>query len=97
MVKHVATYPLEMDKAKERNSNGCHHCASFLNCPDTAFEQSTTAPPDAVGFSFAPDVIKRNRQLILVVREYVKSFKTTTLIEHERHQSIRDALMIIII
>ena len=47
-------------------------CASLLNCPDTAFEQSTTAPPDAVGFSFAADVIKGNRQLILVVRDRIR-------------------------
>lgn len=61
-----------MDKAIERISNGCHHFASLLNCADTAFEQCTGALLDAVGFSFAANVIKRNRQLILVVREYVK-------------------------
>ena len=61
-----------MDKAIERISNGCHHYASLLNCPGTAFEQSTTAPPDAVGFSFAADVIKGNRQLILVVRDRIR-------------------------
>ena len=82
-----------MDKAIECITKWCHHCASPLNYPHTAVEQSTTAPPDAVGMSFAADVIKRNRQLILVVREYVTSSKTTTLLEDERHQSLRGALV----
>jgi hypothetical protein len=43
--------------------------------------------------SFAADVIKRNRQLILVVRECVTSFTTTTLIQDEYYQSLRDALV----
>ena len=38
-------------------------------------------------------MIKRNCQLILVVRERVTSFTTTTLLEEERHQSLRDALI----
>ena len=32
-------------------------------------EQYTTDPPDPVGVSFAGDVIKRNQQVILVLRE----------------------------
>ena len=42
---------------------------------------------------FAADVIKRNRQLILVLRECVTSFTSSTLIDDERHQTLRDALI----
>ena len=86
-------FALDVDKSIEGVTKGCHQCASLLKCPHTIVEQSTTAPPDAVGVSFAADVIKRNRQLILVVRECVTSFTTTTLIEDERHQTLRDALI----
>ena len=56
-------------------------------------EQSSSPPPDAVGVSFAADVIKRSRQLVLVLRECVSSFTATTLLEDERHSTLRDALI----
>ena len=55
--------------------------------------QSSLEPPDAVGISFAADVIKRSRQLILVVRETVTSFTVACFIEDERHATLRDALL----
>ncbi|CAB4013223.1 Retrovirus-related Pol poly from transposon opus [Paramuricea clavata] len=60
---------------------------------DLYFEQSTTPSPETVGVSFAADVIKRKRKLILVLRECITSFTTTTLIQDERHQYLRDALV----
>ena len=41
-------------------------------------------PPDAVGMTFAADVIKQARQLILVVRERATSYKTTCLVVDKR-------------
>ena len=55
--------------------------------------QSSCDPPNALGFTFAADVIKRNRQLILVLRETVTSFTTSCLIEDERHDTLRDVLI----
>ena len=79
-----------MDKTRESITNGCHDFALLFNCPHTAVEQSTDTPRDCVR---AADMIKSNRHLILVVREYVTSFTTTTLLEDERHQSLRDAMI----
>ena len=56
-------------------------------------EQSTSDPPDAVGLSFAADVMKRNKQLILVVREIATSFTTSCIIENERHDTLRASLI----
>lgn len=93
MVTRRYLFALDLDKAIERTTNSCHHCASLRKNPHTVIEQSTTAPPDAVGISFAADVVKRNRQLILVIRECVTSFTTTTLLEDERHNTLRNALI----
>ena len=73
----------------------CHQCASLLTTPRTVIEQSSGDPPDAVGVSFSSDVIKRNRQLILVVRETTTrtSFTTSCLIDSERHDTLRDSLI----
>ena len=93
MVVRRYLFALDMDKAIDRVAISCHHCASLRQIPHTVIEQSTAASPDAVGISFAADVIKRHRQLILVLWECVTSFTTTTLLEDERHQSLRDALV----
>ena len=52
-----------------------------------------TNPPEAVGQSFAADLIKRSRQFILVLRETVTSYTSSLLVEDERHQTLRDALI----
>ena len=49
-------------------------------------------PPEAVGMSFAADVLKQNRQLILVLRETASSYTAASLIENEKHDTLRDAL-----
>ena len=93
MVTRRFLFALDIDRAIERVSSSCHHCASLRKSPHTVVEQTTTAPPDAIGTSFAADVVRRNRQLILVVRECVTSFTTATLLDDERHETLRDALV----
>ncbi|KAK2552052.1 hypothetical protein P5673_027085 [Acropora cervicornis] len=61
--------------------------------PQPRIEQSSCEPPDAVGISFTADVLKRSRQLILVLRESVTSYTSTMVIEDERHHTLRDALV----
>jgi hypothetical protein len=41
--------------------------------------------------AFAADVMKRERQLVLIVRECVTSFTFTKLLESERYHDLRDA------
>ncbi|KAJ8369657.1 hypothetical protein SKAU_G00096850 [Synaphobranchus kaupii] len=86
-------YALDLDKAVERVSDGCHSCAALRRSPGAKVEQSTSPPPDAVGVSFAADVLKRSRQVILVLRETVTSFTSTLLISDECHETLRDALV----
>ena len=76
-------YALDMTKTVERVSAACHTCASLKKVPDSFIQQSTEDPPEAIAASFAADVLKRNRQLILVVRESVLSFTSACVIEDE--------------
>ncbi|KAK3746301.1 hypothetical protein QZH41_004542 [Actinostola sp. cb2023] len=93
MVTKRYLFALDIDKAIDRVTLSCHPCAALRQTPRTRTEQVSSAPPDAVGVSFAADVIKRSRQLILVLRECVTSYTTTLLIENERHQTLRDGLI----
>ena len=86
-------FALDMDKAIERLVNSCTSCAALSHTPLARIEQSSCEPPDAVGISFAADVLKHSRQLILVLRESVTSYTSTMVIEDERHHTLRDALL----
>ncbi|ROL49969.1 hypothetical protein DPX16_6377 [Anabarilius grahami] len=83
-------YALDLEAAIQHTSRGCHQCAALAKSPSFAVEQSSCDPPEAVGSSFAADVLKRARQLILVVRECVTSFTAALLIADERKETLRD-------
>lgn len=82
-----------MDKSLDMVTKGCHQCASLAKAPKMRDEQSSEDPPETVGLAFAADVMKRERQLVLVVRECVTSFTFTKLLESERHHDLRDAII----
>ena len=73
MVVKRYLYALDMDRAIASVSQSCHTCASIRNTPATCIEQSTCDPPEALGTAFAADVLRRERQLIFVIRECVSS------------------------
>lgn len=74
-------YALDMYKAIDRMIQACHHCASLRPTSKVCVEQSSCPPPDTVGVSFATDIIKRSRQLVLVLQESITSLTATTLLE----------------
>ncbi|XP_048586163.1 uncharacterized protein LOC125568287 [Nematostella vectensis] len=86
-------FALDLEKAIVRVSQACHHCASLLTSSKARIEQSSCDPPDAIGVSFAADVIRRSRQFILIVRECVTSYTTSLLLTNEQHSTLRDALI----
>ncbi|CAC5401057.1 unnamed protein product [Mytilus coruscus] len=90
-------YALDMPKAAEQASDSCHTCASLKRFPKSLVEQSSEDPPDLVGISYVADVLKRNRQLILVVRETVTSYTSTCFIKDEKLGSLRDGLIHLLI
>ena len=65
MVVKRYLYALDLGKAVSRVSDGFHSCAAIRSSPTALIDQSSSPPPDAIGRSFAADVIKRSRQLIL--------------------------------
>lgn len=85
-------YALDLEKAVETYTNTWHQCASLLKSPKFRTEQSSADPAEIVGSAFAADVLKRERQLVYVIRECVTSLTFTKLIESKRHQDLRDAI-----
>ena len=92
MVVKRYLYFLDLDKAVSRVSDGCHSCAAIGSSPTARIDQSTFPPPDAIGRSFATDVIKRSRQLIFLLLETVTSYFSSVSLEDERHQTLCNAI-----
>ena len=92
-VIHRYFYALDMDKSIDKVTNRCHQCASLKQVPHTLIQQSTEDPPEAVGVSFAADVLKRERHLILIVRECITSYTIGQIIISEKHDALREALI----
>ena len=86
-------FALSSDKAIANTVDGCHTCASLKSIPCQFKQQSTTLPPDKLGRSYAGDVVKRDSQLIFLLRENVSSFTDGVLIKNETAQCLRDALL----
>ena len=74
MVTQRYLFALDMDKAVDRVSTSCHHCASLRTVLTTVVKQSKNPPPETDA-----DVIKRAKQFILVLRECVTSYTVPTL------------------
>ena len=87
------SYAFDIEKAIDDITHNCHQCGALQKIPQTLVEQSTSDPPEVEGISFACDVIKGEKQLILVFRECVTSYTAAPIIENERHETLRDALI----
>ncbi|CAG2187683.1 unnamed protein product [Mytilus edulis] len=90
-------YALDMPKAAEQASDSCHTCASLKRFPKSLVEQFSEDPSDLVGISYVADVLKHNRQPILVVGETVTSYTSTCFIKDEKLGSLRDGLIHLLI
>ena len=92
VTKHYL-YALDIDKAIDQVTQACRQCAALRQTLKALKERSTSLPPEAIGISFASDVIKQSRQFILVLCECVTSFTATALLEDEQHHTLCDAII----
>ena len=86
-------WALNADQAIASAYATCHTCASLQKFPTVLIPQTTSDPPASVGSQFAADVLVRERQKILVVREYVSSLTRGKLIVSEREGDLREGLL----
>ncbi|KAH3874557.1 hypothetical protein DPMN_037803 [Dreissena polymorpha] len=84
---------LDLVQVVDRVHNACNVCASLKSVPKTIIEQSSEEAPEIVGASFAVDVLRRSKQMILVLRETVSSLTKSCIIDNERAETLRSALL----
>ena len=88
-------WSINLDQALQLASQSCHVCASLIKVPSSLIPESSSDPPESVGACFAVDIMCRERQKILVIREYVSSFTQATIITSEKADDIRAALVML--
>ena len=76
----------------EEISDSCETCAALKQLPKEVFSEST-GPINGFGTHFTADVIERNRQAILIVREKLSSFTLTKFISDQKANTLKDALI----
>ena len=88
-------FALDVNKAIDFVSSSCHTCQSVKSIPKQFRPQSCEEAPRSIGVSFADDVARRHRQMILVLRETVSSYTLTTLFKNEKHEDLRNAIIVL--
>ena len=88
-------FALDVDKTIDLVSSSCLICESVESIPTRFQLQSSEEASHSIGISFAADVAQHHRQLIIVLRETVSSYTSTTLIKSEKHEDLRNALIVL--
>ena len=80
-------------KLIEDVKESCQLCKSLAQVPKELFEQSTSLS-GKLGSAWACDVIRGDQQFIFIAREKLSSFTVTKIIPNERHETLRDAIIV---
>lgn len=84
---------LGMESVVRQVTEACDQCLSLRNRSAVPPSFTTQPPPEVVLSTFAADVMKRAKQLILVLRECSTSYTSAVHIADEKASSLRDALL----
>ena len=90
-----AFYCLDLSATTEKVVEGCYACAALKKVPANYHKQTTSPPIDIIGGKFASDVIRREGQFVLLLREDITSFTDAVLINDEKAQTLRDGILLL--
>jgi len=82
-----------MDQAVSRIAGTCHQCASLRSSLRFLQEQLSLDPPAVVCVSFAADVLRHERQIILIIRETITSYTKAQIIESGKRNCLKETLI----
>ena len=89
-------YAIAIDQVIDDVSINCSECAALRSIPKHLVEQSTESPPYAIGLTYAGDVVRRERQMIFILREYVTSYIQAITLQDEKNDSLRSAIILLV-
>ena len=71
----------------------CHQCTSLQKCKVKFTQQSTSDAPESIGIKFSADIIKKDSQKTLILREYVSSYTDAVFVPKEDASSLSEGLV----
>ena len=90
-----AYFALDLDDALNSVSKRCHTCVSLADMPNRFLHQETTTKPSSIGSNYSADIIRRDNQAIMIIREYVSAFTAAKLVHDEQATTMRTALLVL--
>ena len=84
---------LDPDRYIAKVTKSCHQCAATAQLPAAVDVQSTAKPLPCVGSQVCIDIMKQNRQLLLVARESITSYTTVLPVPSEKVTDLRDTIL----
>ena len=89
-------YGLKLNDIITSVITACSRRQSLKTLPAELHVQSGTTSPSHPLSSFAIDVLRRHKQFILILRDTFSSFTVSQFIESERHDHIREGIIMLI-
>ena len=86
-------FAIHADELIDDRVKSCSLCASLKKLPNELLPQSTSHMPDTIGEMFSADVLRREKQMILVLLDKFSSFIFGMFILSEKHDVLREALI----
>jgi len=86
-------FAINLEKFVNEVTDACDVCGALQSVPRHMISQSSSEPPAGVGVSFAVDVMKRYKKLVLIMRETVSSYTASMFINDECKTSLRSGII----
>ena len=75
-------------------TEACSQCQSLKTIPPELHHQSSSVPAISPLYSYAADIVRRAKQYIYVIRDTFSSFTVASIITDEKHDTLRNALIV---
>ena len=76
--------------------DSCHQCATVRKLPKVLLDDTSSTPP-GLASNFAVDIIERCQQKILIIRENLSQYTRGAIIQDQRMETLRDAILPLVI
>ena len=88
-------FAINFEKFVNEITDACDVYVALQSVPRHMISPSSSEPPAGVGVSFAVDVLKRYKQLVLIMRETVSSCTASMFISDECKTSLRSHILVV--
>ena len=87
-------YSLNVNDCVCNVTKSCSQCQALESIPIELQPQTSSIPPTSPLYTYAADIMRRYKQFIFIVRDTFSSFTYASIIDNEKHDTLRAALII---